>query len=820
MTNTKTSKTPMRSTRFALAIVVGLLTAPALAAGLRVTADNTALPAPSVVAGAFGFSVANESSTPFNSVRLVTDSGHQVSCAGRTTQNQSFATGGALGAGDRVSCTMQAVGAIQRGAGVTVLASSGTAAPQVRHVTFTHRPSATPNQGVVVLAAGAIHQDTDSDGNLDAGETLAYNYSVINLGTQALSALVVTDIDGSVTCPQNTLAPAANMVCTRTHTITVPEAGAGMVMNQADINGLAAGSNPVVGGDFVVTVNLGGTAGIRMFKSPLLFDDVDNSGYASVGDMLRYTFVVKNSNAQSLSTVNVIEPDASRIDTPIVCAAQTIGAQPFTGLGTGVLQANDVVLCTADYTIRAVDVSSGSADNLAEATGQPAVGTVATGSGASAVVIPTPADVAIVKALVNESGSASGIAEPGETLTYTITLSNAGGADALNYGAIDQLDPNVVFVSADNGGALAGGNVVWTGLTVPAGGNLVLTINVSVVDPIPAGVTSIANLAYQTGTTPPACPPAGPQCVVTPTPGLVTITKALTAESGTQTGIAEPGENLTYTITLANSGGTAVTGFAVTDPLDANVTFVSANNGGTSAAGVVSWTGLTVPANGSLVLTVVVTVNDPLPIGVVNVVNLAHPTGSPPPDCTLQPTPAACVVTPVAERPRLSVTKTANVSQSLPSGTVQYTITVTNVGTVTANNVTISDPLPAGVASFAWQCAGTAGGVCPAANGNGAINQVVPTFPASAQLIYTVQAVLTGAPVTPVLNVVNVTPSANTVCVPAQTAPPCVASVPIVIGIPPAEIPALPAPIDSKWMLLLMMLVIGGTAVVTVRRIG
>ena len=72
-------------------------------------------------------------------------------------------------------------------------------------------------------------------------------------------------------------------------------------------------------------------------------------------------------------------------------------------------------------------------------------------------------------------------------------------------------------------------------------------------------MTQIANLVYETGTTPPVCTTTpGPQCVITPTPGSLTIAKALTGETGTQTGIAEAGEDLTYTTTLSNTGGTAV----------------------------------------------------------------------------------------------------------------------------------------------------------------------------------------------------------------------------------------------------------------------
>src|SRR5690606_35897084 len=123
----------------------------------------------------------------------------------------------------------------------------------------------------------------------------------------------------------------------------------------------------------------------------------------------------------------------------------------------------------------------------------------------------TSADVVITKALVAESGTRPGAAEAGELLTWEITLTNTGGTDATGYAVTDSLDPNVTFDSADNGGALIGGNVEWSGLTVPLGGSLVLTVTTTVNSPIPAGVTAIGNAAYEAGGTP-------PDCSVTPRP--------------------------------------------------------------------------------------------------------------------------------------------------------------------------------------------------------------------------------------------------------------------------------------------------------------
>src|SRR5262249_4729886 len=56
-----------------------------------------------------------------------------------------------------------------------------------------------------------------------------------------------------------------------------------------------------------------------------------------------------------------------------------------------------------------------------------------------------------------------------------------------------------------------------------------------------------------------------------------------------------PGIDVDYMITLANIGTADATGVTITDPLPANTTLVSADNGGSLTNGVVTWSGLTVP---------------------------------------------------------------------------------------------------------------------------------------------------------------------------------------------------------------------------------
>jgi uncharacterized repeat protein (TIGR01451 family) len=432
-------------------------------------------------------------------------------------------------------------------------------------------------------------------------------------------------------------------------------------------------------------------------------------------------------------------------------------------------------------------------------------------SGDAATCTGSP-NVAITKLLSGESGTQAGIAEPGEQLTYTITLSNTGGSDATNFGVTDQLDANTSFVSATNGGTHAAGLVMWAGLTVPANGTLVLTVVVTVNDPLPPGVSQIANVAYETGTTPPSCPPAGGQCVVIPTAGAVTIVKSVSDASSN--GQAEPGETLTYTIVLTNTGGSVVTGYELSDRLDPNTSFVSATNGGVLAGGLVTWSGLTIPANGTLTLTLVVTVNNPLPAGVMLISNVAYHTGDTPPDCSANPQPANCAELPVVGTPRISVTKTADVSGTVAGGSVVYTITVRNVGDIGVANVVVSDPMPVGVASYAWTCAEAGGVICPNASGAGAINETIPAFPSGGQLVYTVTAVIAANAPANIVNTVSVTPSDSAVCAPDNSPPPCRAQTPIVVGAPSTPVQV---PLGDRWMLLMMALLLTG-AVWTKRR--
>ncbi|WP_190279016.1 Cys-Gln thioester bond-forming surface protein [Dokdonella koreensis] len=671
---------------------------------------------------------------------------------------------------------------------------------------------------VAISNTGAAAGSYDlSDAFTFAGATVDTVSAVTHAGPDPLATTLGTlTATGGTIVTGETIAAAGVETYTYTVTFTLTDPAladdcanpAGGLRNVAVLGGSASGDAATCTGTPRVTI-----------AKALTGESGSAAGVAEPGEQLTYTITLTNTGTMPALDQHV----ADRLDPNVTFVSADNGG---TQVG-GNVEWNGLTVpaggsLTLTVTVRVADPLPAGVIAIGNVAYDPAIGPPTdcnvTPLPPNCTTTPTPAVVAIVKALAGESGTLPGVAESGEQLTYTITLTNTGGSDATGYGVTDALDPNTVFVSADNGGVGAGGTVTWSGLTVPANGSLVLTVVVRVADPLPAGVTQVANVAYETGTPPPPCPPAGGQCVVVPTAGAVTIAKSVQDANGD--GLAAPGEQLTYRIVLTNTGGSDATSYGVTDPLDANTVFVSADNGGTFAAGVVSWSGLTVPANGTLALTVVVRVVDPVPPGVTQIDNVAYETGTPPPDCEATPRPANCTsieVPPPTGTPQLLITKTAGSATLRPGGTVVYTITVSNVGNADAIGAVVNDPIPAGIDTFAWTCAASGGVACPNASGSGAIAETVATFPVGATLVYTVTATVSANPPATVVNTATVTPGGLATCAPAGTQPPCPATV---IGtVTPAQ-PPLPVPAVNKWAQLLIALSLFGLAWRSWRRVG
>ena len=70
------------------------------------------------------------------------------------------------------------------------------------------------------------------------GDTLSYEYDVVNTGNVTINAIdLVDDRIGVISCPQTSLAPFGQMVCSASDTVTQADIDAGSVTNIADLTG-------------------------------------------------------------------------------------------------------------------------------------------------------------------------------------------------------------------------------------------------------------------------------------------------------------------------------------------------------------------------------------------------------------------------------------------------------------------------------------------------------------------------------------------------------------------------------------------------------
>ncbi|MGW8535890.1 DUF7927 domain-containing protein, partial [Rhodococcus qingshengii] len=293
----------------------------------------------------------------------------------------------------------------------------------------------------------------------------------------------------------------------------------------------------------------------------------------------------------------------------------------------------------------------------------------------------------------------------GQSITYTLNFENPGTApatiDYTDYLA-DVIDDGTVAVGAATGGltaALNGADKIKVGGTLPAGGKGTVTYTVTVKD---GGNKVLNNYLVPGTTTPPTtCDPATNLCTTHPMPGF-TLTKTADPVSGST---VQAGDTITYTVTGANTGRTALTPATITDDLSAVLNNAAVVPGSlkatidgapvaapTLSGSTLSWSA-NLPAGKSVVLTYQVKVNAGVVAGTV-LNNKVTGTAKPPtgPDITPPPVETNHSV------PGFTLAKTADPisGSTVQAGeSIKYTVTGTNTGKTKLDPVQINDDLGA-----------------------------------------------------------------------------------------------------------------------------
>ncbi|QIM17826.1 DUF11 domain-containing protein [Leucobacter coleopterorum] len=441
------------------------------------------------------------------------------------------------------------------------------------------------------------------------------------------------------------------------------------------------------------------TPGLKVSKSA----DPATGTTVKRGDTVTYSVVAENTGDAALTGVQVTDDLADVFDdadlvagslTASTGAAPTVSGNTLTWNGDLAVGAK----VTLTYQVKVHDNAAGGATLLNKVIGA--------GEGPGGVEVPsncvdgtepecttthplTPTSVKI------EKTDGKTVVGAGEALTYDVKVTNTGADRVTGVTATDVLPAGVAFVSASDGGVYDPvlRRVVWNIGSLDAGASKTVRVAVMVDADVAPGqeIRNVAVVDTEQGCVDdPATSENECESIdIDHTPAIQIV-----KDDGKETVV--PGEALTYTMTVTNSGKVAAEDITVSDVLPAELEFVSAGQGGTydSANRELSWTISSLAAGASTTVTVTVNVADSVVPGtdLKNIATVDLPQG-----CIDDPATNEneCESTDIDHTPAISIVKDDKKTVVKPGEELAYDLLVKNSSKYEAKEVTVSDVLPA-----------------------------------------------------------------------------------------------------------------------------
>ncbi len=381
-------------------------------------------------------------------------------------------------------------------------------------------------------------------------------------------------------------------------------------------------------------------------------------------------------------------------------------------------------------------------------------------NGSAVTPVPQPvSDLAITKTDGNSTYT------PGNPVTYTLTLTNAG-PNHVTEAIVSDILPgdliNVSWTSSVTGTAQVTSGAIGTGNSLSAlvdinagvGNAVVFTVSGTVKPSATGNLTNTASITAPIGIKDPST--ANNSATDTDTPVVesdLSITKTNTATTYT------PGTSTTYEVLVGNAGPSDAVGALVTDTAPAGTTITGwtavlsgGATGTTLGSGNLNET-VSVPSGGSILYTITLSVPSAFSGNLVNTATVTSPAGTNDPNTANNTATDTDTPAPIAN---LSSTKTDSKEIYTPGTTTTYTVVVSNAGPSDATLVEILDNIPAGT-TWSYTSTGTAGTSGNSASGNGNINDLA-TLPAGGSITYSVVVTIPADFVGDLVNTAEVNP--------------------------------------------------------------
>lgn len=282
--------------------------------------------------------------------------------------------------------------------------------------------------------------------------------------------------------------------------------------------------------------------------------------------------------------------------------------------------------------------------------------------------------------------TSDGAVVAGTNQTYTIEVTNNGPSDAANVVVTDALPAGISFVSDSLSACSAAGAVVTCNLATLAD-QAVLSFDLIVAVSDDATNPTVNVVKANSDSTDPTTDNNTADDSTD-----ITFEADLSMTKSAEPDPATPGEEITWTLVVTNSGPSIANNVVVTDILPSGTTFASASTGCSHTAGTVTCSAVSILSGAQATFTITAALDSSLTGSVTNTASVDSDTPDPNPDDN-----SATDETPLTPSADLSVLKESSADPVTAGEQMTYTIVVSNSGPSNAANIVVTDVLPAGL---------------------------------------------------------------------------------------------------------------------------
>ena len=614
-----------------------------------------------------------------------------------------------------------------------------------------------------VVKTWELSSDLDNDGIVDDGDTIRFVVRVKNTGNVEVTGITLEDTfsdgagnlvsfdDGTTTDPrpldftgadqtssEGVLLVGETATYEAFYTVTTPVYNSGLVSNTVTAIGFAQGVEIIDvsdDGDDLdgntendpTRITMGSNPDVLVTKTQAV---TDNDGTLGVGDIVTYTISISNQGNVPLSwsASDIIDVMTDGDGNTLSLTSGPVWEYSNKGSSIGSITDGETAFYTATYVIEQSTVDQGSIQNSVTVKVSTPDGTIieATADGDNddtndadldgdaendplVLVIPHQPSIEITKISVENDGG-DGTMDVGDTIDYTITVTNTGNVslsnivvtDILTDGLGNSTDESInVLLSAINGSSttIAPAAVV---LSPAAVATYTLRYTIDQDDMNSGRLSNMASVSAD-------CPDGTADCAddqidiaveneLDQAPAM-TLTKAATLNDGND-GSLDIGDTITYTLTLTNTGNVVlkdvVMNDLIEDLLNQSLTLQSLPSYVSSDNSTTTYPGTPTIAVGETVIYEALFAINQQAIDAGGVTNTASATALSPKGESIAVTSNE-VQTTIASAPGIEVIKTATINDNGDADfgvgdVVQYTIEVKNTGNVTLE-ITVEDVL-------------------------------------------------------------------------------------------------------------------------------